>query len=231
MAKLDKYIKKELGKGISKARIKSALIQAGYKKEDINHSFQRFFPKKPMPPAIKYIVLALVIVGVGYGVLTLISDYLEQRPTIRVVEIYYPPTSYNADVCNAVFEGDVQYYVSRLNEGYFTYIPEFYFYLSMYKQDASVLEDPYIKEMATKHKEVAESFEPFKPVLKSIINKEITSPEQCADEFCEFFFDLNKAIKDSNPSLCKRFPYPLKKICQALATKNRNLCDGLTDMD
>jgi len=229
MAKLDKYIKKELRKGISKARIKSALIQAGYKKEDINHSFQRFFPKKPMPPAIKYIVLALIIVGAGYGVLTLISDYLEQRPVvIERTRIIVP---HNAILCNAVFEEDVQYFVSRANstegELKFIYILDFYAYLSLYKQDPSVLEDPYAKEIAAKHKEVAELFELSKPIIRSIISKEITSFEQCADEVCEVTLKFNKAIVEANPKNCDTFKIPLNKICQALATKNRNICDEL----
>ena len=231
MAKLDKYIKKELGKGISKARIKSALIQAGYKKEDINHSFQRFFPKKPMPPAIKYIVIALVIVGVGYGVLTLISDYLEQRPVV-IDRVIIVPEFQGKIRCQAIFEEDVNYFLSRLTlREEYSFIPDFYIFLSVYKQDPSVLEDPYfkeiLKEIAAEDKEHAETFERLKPTLKSIINKEITSFEQCADEFCETLLKFNKAIVETNPDHCNTLIYPITKICQALATKNRNICDEI----
>jgi len=44
MAKLEKYIKTQLDKGISKARIKAALSQAGYSKENINKAFEELFP-------------------------------------------------------------------------------------------------------------------------------------------------------------------------------------------
>jgi len=222
MAKLDKYIKKELRKGISKARIKSALIQAGYKKEDINHSFQRLFPKKPMPPSIKYIVIALVLVIVGATYGALISDILEHRPIV-VAKASPEPSQYQANIfCHAIFEEDFQYYLSRVNLTEYSIFSAYMLSLSIYKQDASVLEDPYVKEMVAKHKEVAELFEPMKPVLKSIINKEITSSEQCADRFCEHILEFNEAIVEANLGYCNKL---VTTICHALITKNRNICD------
>ena len=246
MAKLEKYIKKELRKGISKARIKSALFQAGYKKEDINAAFQRFFPKKPMPPAIKYIVIALVIVGAGYVAFPLISDYLdylEQRPIVTHRAILIHESNY-AKMCDAIFEermlyfvkeGDMLYHANRKNLSV-THMPDFYFYLSLYKQDVSVFEDPYIKEIIkdlesnllediveeAKNKEIAERIERYKLILKSVINKEITSFDQCADELCDATLRFNKAIVEGNPDYCKKLP-----LCQALVTKNRNKCDEL----
>jgi len=239
MAKLEKYIKKELRKGISKARIKSALFQAGYKKEDINTAFQRFFPKKPMPPAIKYIVIALVIFGAGYVAFSLISDYLEQRPQRPIRTVVEDPIMisdfHHAKVCHAVLGEDGQYYVSRVNYvnrinfREVSYIPDFYMYFSLYKQDPSLLEDPYLKEIlkeiAVEDKEYAESFERMKPTLKSIINKEITSFDQCTREFCIMILKFNKAIVEANPDYCNNLL--ATKLCQALTTKNRNICDKI----
>jgi len=79
--------------------------------------------------------------------------------------------------------------------------------------------------MAAKHKEVAERIERNKPVLKSIINKEITSSEQCADKFCELVLEFNKAIVEANLDYCNK---KVTTLCHALTTKNRNRCDEIT---